>query len=115
MTMEGLQSSGSLNPSGGFREDKRKTTRSDLESNVTCKIEGQTFVGLSKDISRGGMFVQCLTPVLVGNTLNLEFTLPNMSLPMNLEGRVVWIREEKDEFGENRPVGFGVVFQWKYN
>ncbi len=115
MTIQEIESTVSLNQPGSLGNEQRKNLRSNLEAQVSCEIDGRTFVGISKDISRGGMFVQTLSKVEVGSHLKLEFTLPMMSLPMNLEGRVVWIREEKDEFGETRPVGFGVVFKWKFN
>jgi uncharacterized protein (TIGR02266 family) len=89
------------------RTSYRSATRTRLEVEVTLDSESQFFSGLTRDISRGGVFVATYRILPVGRAVVLEFTLPDESR-VTATGQVRWIR---DEVGDGTaPVGMGIVF-----
>ncbi|MFH1728124.1 MAG: PilZ domain-containing protein [Pseudomonadota bacterium] len=90
--------------------EKRKNIRTDIDVNVQCNINGQVFQGKSVNISRGGIQVYSDETVDQNTPIKVEFTLPYMSLPMNLDGNVVWTTSQSSASSS----GFGVMFEWKY-
>jgi uncharacterized protein (TIGR02266 family) len=59
--------------------------------------------GTARNLSRGGMFVECEEPLAGGEELGLEFQLPGSDASLRPTARVVWQRPR----GGGRP-GFGV-------
>jgi uncharacterized protein (TIGR02266 family) len=59
------------------------------------------------NLSEGGVFLAAARPLPVGSALAIEFWAPGGTL-VELEGRVVWVRNQADERG---PVGMGVALE----
>jgi len=53
-------------------------------------IEGMIDPAFMLDLSEGGMAMQCLTPVKIGQVLNISFLLPGKGLAVTGKGVVVW-------------------------
>jgi Tfp pilus assembly protein PilZ len=53
------------------------------------------------DISIGGVFIETSERVTVGESIVLNFTLPSLSQPLTLAGKIAW----------SGPQGFGVKFE----
>lgn len=94
----------------GSYEDKvapfrRASPRVPLEVDVSFHSESQLFVGLSGDISQGGIFVSTYKDLPIGTAVTIKFTLPNGEI--EAVGTVRWCRHAT-EGGE--PPGVGISF-----
>ena len=69
--------------------------------NADCRIKGDSFRSYMLDISIGGVFIETNERVPVGETILLNFTLPTLSHPVALPGKIAW----------SGPQGFGVKFE----
>jgi uncharacterized protein (TIGR02266 family) len=58
------------------------------------------------NLSSGGIFIKTDTPLPIDSMLSLHFQLPGDLEPMNIQGRVVWIKQKANAF----PSGMGVQF-----
>ena len=57
----------------------------------------------SKDISMGGIFLMADQPLLEETHISLEIYLPLVSMPVRVNGEVVWLQRQA-------PSGFAVKF-----
>ena len=81
------------------KREKRTTNRSNYEVQVTIEVNNQNFVGKSKDISAGGMFIICDEYPGIGEKAMITFDLP--SIPKtNMGAFIRWYNK----------LGFGVQF-----
>jgi len=67
---------------------------------VKYESEKQTYEGITKDVSRGGIFIKTKNPVAVGQPIKVEIPLKKKNKIAKLTGEVIW---------SNRQ-GFGVKF-----
>lgn len=75
------------------------------------KDPGVFLYDYSRNLGRGGLFIETESPMPPGTDLHLLFTLPKQERPIEVTGRVVWThrRQDHDEF---RGVpGMGIQFQ----
>lgn len=63
----------------------------------------------TSNISRGGVFVRCLSPAPVGTVVVLRFGLPDRRI-IEIEGEVVHVRPADSTSGRGRRPGMGVRF-----
>lgn len=89
--------------SGSLRESLR--VRTHLKVLVSFG-EAQQLLSVY-NLSEGGVFLVARRPLPVGSQLNIEFWASSGS-PIELEGRVVWVRREPDERG---PAGMGIALE----
>jgi uncharacterized protein (TIGR02266 family) len=82
--------------------EKRQAPR--IETELQVEIEHGAFVGVSKDLSRGGMFLRTTRKFSRGAHLHLQIELPEGQA--NAEVEVRWYRSEE----ETEEIGFGVKF-----
>jgi Tfp pilus assembly protein PilZ len=83
--------------------EKRAYQRSTIDAPLTFVLKGkaeQSFQGVGKDISLGGMFVEAQQPAAFGAEVVVHVRLPGNSRTFALPGRVRWVR----------PGGMGVQF-----
>jgi hypothetical protein len=81
--------------------EKRVHARISIDVAVTCELKGGSEVyGVAKDISVGGMYVQCREAVPFGTELTVVGRLPGLPDQVRLPGVVRWSKEG----------GFGVQF-----
>ena len=83
----------------------RLAQRHALGVEVSLTSESQFFVGLTGNISTGGVFVATYETRAVGSRIDLEFTLP--SGIVRARGIVRWLRVTRD----GGTPGFGVAFE----
>ncbi len=92
----------SVRPDGGA--ERRSVPRIPIEVEVSVHSESQFYVGLTGDLSAGGLFVATWRRLPVGAEIELVLSLPDG--PVNARGRVRWVRD----LGEGVAPGLGVEF-----
>ena len=100
--------------------ERRVKPRYDVRLTVTLVGDHNFYVGLTENISEGGLFVQTQRTLPIGATLQLEFSLPTSSAPITVTGVVRWARsanavaKEHDNFAsggdEAFKPGMGIQF-----
>jgi len=71
--------------------DQRRHSRYGFQVHVTCRNVNTVFSGVTRNVSRGGCFIQTESPLPPGTTIWLEFSFTD--IPVNLgsiQGRVAW-------------------------
>ena len=82
-------------------QEKRSHTRVPLSAPALCEPrDGQSFPATSKDISIGGMFLECETTLGFNTEVVIVLRLPGAKQDSRLSGVVRWAK----------PGGFGVQF-----
>jgi len=92
-----------------IRVDRRKHTRAQLRVTVTTTGASFTFTEFSYDVSEGGVFVETNSPLAPGTSLELEFTLPEVSEPIKANGRSIRA-VTPDKAPKGRTPGMGIQF-----
>ncbi len=85
----------------GTEPSMRENPRKSCLINAHYSIQGNSFLSYILDISIGGVFIETSERVPVGETITLNFTLPSLSQPFTMSGRIAW----------SGPQGFGVKFE----
>jgi len=86
-------------------EERRAAPRVSLEVDVSIESDSHFFVGLSGDISRGGLFVATWRKLPVGAAVEVALSLPGGQVLAH--GTVRWVRD----LSEGVNPGFGVAFE----
>ncbi len=86
--------------------ERRTSMRMKLHAKVTISSESNFFMGLTENVSEGGIFVSTLSPPAMGEQVELAITVEDGE-PVPVTGIVRWHRT--DEVGT--PSGCGVQFQ----
>jgi hypothetical protein len=81
--------------------EKRWEFRRHCLINVAYVLQGRTYQGFILDISAFGVFIESEVPVIIDDTVQFSFLLPQTPNPFNLRGTVVWSGSQ----------GFGVKFE----
>lgn len=113
-----------INPAAsepGVERDRRAKPRYGVSLSVTLFGDHNFYIGLSENLSEGGLFVQTQTTLPIGTTIQIEFTLPGSSAAFSVVGEVRWIRsanavrEDYNNFGsggdEASKPGLGIQFK----
>jgi len=100
---------------------RRNHARKSFEVEVSLESDHNFFMGLTENISEGGLFVQTQKLLPVGTALNIALSLATSREPVAIEGVVRWVRsanavrQEHDNFGsggdEAFKAGLGIQFQ----
>jgi uncharacterized protein (TIGR02266 family) len=85
----------------GTEPSMRENPRKSCLINANYRIKGSTFRSYILDISIGGVFIETNERIPAGETVVLNFTLPDLSQPFSMTGKVAW----------SGPQGFGVKFE----
>jgi Tfp pilus assembly protein PilZ len=85
----------------GTEPSMRENPRKSCLINANYRIQGSSFRSYILDISIGGVFIETSERVPVGESIVLNFTLPTLSQPFALPGKIAW----------SGPQGFGVKFE----
>ncbi len=85
----------------GTEPSMRENPRKSCLINADYRIQGSSFRSYILDISIGGVFIETSERVPVGENITLNFTLPSLSQPFTMAGRIAW----------SGPQGFGVKFE----
>jgi uncharacterized protein (TIGR02266 family) len=88
-----------------MRDFSFRSGRTEVETAVQMKTDGDSFVGTSKNIGVGGLFVATERPFQVGDRLAVEFSLPDLDRVVSVGAEVRWTRP-----AETGSAGIGVRF-----
>jgi uncharacterized protein (TIGR02266 family) len=89
--------------------DSRAYRRLSLELEVTLQSDSNFYMGLTENLSGGGIFVATHSIQPIGTVVALTLRLPTSVKPLILGGRVRWLREFFD--GLEAPPGMGIEFE----
>lgn len=92
-------------------EDKRKAPRVPIELRVDYKKMNTFFADYTKNISKGGTFIKTEKPLAEGTEFVFKLVIPQVRDPVELRGRVVWIKRPGDTHHPDQPdPGMGIRF-----
>ena len=91
--------------------NRRTADRHAIELKVEYKRLNTFFADYTKNISKGGTFIRTDKPLAVGTEFVFALTVPQLSDPMRLRGKVVWITAADKATAES-PAGMGIKFQY---
>ena len=77
------------NSSSGPLRDRRQTARIPLEMWVEERTEQDRYFRRAGNLSRGGLRLDHTIPLPLGTQVNLTFTLPGDSVPVQVAGEIV--------------------------
>jgi uncharacterized protein (TIGR02266 family) len=86
--------------------ERRRRGRVRVEADVGLLSQSHFYTGLSRDLSRGGLFVATYQPKPPGTTVALYFVLPN-GHTVHADGVVAWTSEASADC----PPGMGIAFE----
>jgi hypothetical protein len=72
-------------------QEQRKFKRSKVVFDVIVRAHGHEERASGRDLSIGGVFIECQTPLPFGTPLEITFTLPGSSEAMNLPAVSRWV------------------------
>jgi uncharacterized protein (TIGR02266 family) len=90
---------------GEASKERRSTPRVAIEVTVSLTSESHFFVGLTGDLSQGGLFVATYRELSIGTEMEVALTLPDGLLAAR--GQVRWVRRATDTVAP----GVGVAFE----
>lgn len=79
---------------GPMVENRRRYLRVPLQTKVTCLLGAKTLMGISWNISQGGIQVQ-VEGLNVGDELRLSLNLPKSGVKLDANGVVVWANDDR--------------------
>jgi TonB family protein len=85
--------SGIAGQSGTVSGERRAQPRTEVlqtSAGIVAVELDQGDSGIILDLTSDGMMVQCLSPLIAGDTRTVSFVLPGTSAPLNLAAVVVW-------------------------
>jgi hypothetical protein len=79
---------------GGMLENRRRSTRVPIQTDVTCEMGSRIVRGVTWNLSQGGIQVEAggLRP---GAAVRLSFPLPVSGIVINADGTVVWANDRR--------------------
>ncbi len=92
-------------------DSRRQEGRTPIELKVEYKRINTFFADYTKNISRGGTFIGTTRPLEVGTEFVFALTIPGMTEPLRLRGRVIWTNPVPNSSPANPP-GMGIEFQY---
>jgi len=95
-------------PSLSAPAEARAYRRLCLELEVSLESDSNFYMGLTENLSDGGIFVATHAIQPIGTVVAITLRLPTRVKPLALGGRVRWVREFVD--GLEGPPGMGIEF-----
>ncbi|UCD84320.1 MAG: TIGR02266 family protein [Deltaproteobacteria bacterium] len=92
------------------RKNTRREPRVSIFVRVDFKDKEDFIYYYSRNLSRGGIFIQTVDPLPPGTPIFLQLTLPGSTLPLEIESKVIWSRKEEEEGGTKVIPGMGIQF-----
>src|SRR6202165_2285660 len=80
--------------SGGMSENRRKSIRVPLQTEVICPVGSRTIRGITWNLSQGGMQGEA-SDLHVKDTVRLSFRLPVSGTSIDVTGTVAWAGENR--------------------
>jgi c-di-GMP-binding flagellar brake protein YcgR len=95
--------------------EKRRTKRFEIAQEVSVARNEREFVGLTQNVSLGGMRlrVELDPPVRIGDRLSVAITIPQLPQPLRAEAEVRWQNKaDKATIGVQFLTGFRAKETW---
>jgi len=89
-------------------DTRRAHARHDAELEVSLESESNFYMGLTENLSEGGLFIATHLVKPMGTSIEVSFKLPHVTDPIKALGTVRWTREYS-ETSDTMP-GMGVRF-----
>jgi uncharacterized protein (TIGR02266 family) len=89
--------------------DGRAHRRFRIELEVSLQSDSNFYMGLTQNLSYGGLFVATQLVQPVGTQVEVSLRLPTSRAPRSLQGVVRWVREVS--IGVEGPPGMGIEFE----
>lgn len=102
---DGARDSGAM----GTAEPRRHHARHNVELEVTLESETNFYMGLTENLSEGGLFIATHVLKPLGTEIEVSFKLPDVPEPIKVTGTVRWLREYSPT-SDTSP-GLGVRFE----
>jgi uncharacterized protein (TIGR02266 family) len=93
----------------GAAEARRQFPRHNVELEVTLESETNFYMGLTENLSEGGIFIATHMVKPLGTQVEVSFKLPDIEGVIKVAGTVRWVREYS-ETSDTSP-GMGVRFE----
>ena len=90
-------------------EARRVHTRHDIDLEVTLESETNFYLGLTENLSEGGLFIATHLVKPLGTLIEVSFKLPNVAEAIRLVGVVRWVRV----YSETSDVGPGMGLRFE--
>ncbi|HWM86486.1 MAG TPA: TIGR02266 family protein [Kofleriaceae bacterium] len=94
--------------------DRNVDPRQPIELKVEYERLNAFFADYTKNISRGGTFIQTRRPLPVGTEFVFQLFVPTLERPLEIRGLVKWVvepgRETEDTNGAPPGMGIGFVY-----
>jgi uncharacterized protein (TIGR02266 family) len=90
--------------------DRRAAPRVLVDLEVDYALEDNYLFAYITDISETGIFVRTTTPEQPGTRLNLRFQPDNATLPIEVEGEVIWVNPYRPGKPDSLHPGMGIRF-----
>lgn len=97
-----------LRTSGVVEGARRSSARRDIALEVTLESESNFYMGLTENLSEGGLFIATHALQPLGSPIEVSFKLPQSDEAIKVIGTVRWVREYS-ETSDAGP-GMGVRF-----
>ena len=88
----------------------RKYARVSLQMDVEFDNGRQFEKGASHNISFGGIFVKSEKPLPLGEMTRVRFVLDPEKKPVEIGGRIAWVRNPEEKPLADNPTGMGIEF-----
>jgi uncharacterized protein (TIGR02266 family) len=85
--------------------DRRRDSRVRLEIPVDYSDVDDFFTQFTSNINEGGIFVEMEKPPEIDAEVQLKFRLPGTDEPLQVEGRVAWVRSATEAAGADASTG----------
>jgi CheY-like chemotaxis protein len=79
---------------GGMLENRRRSTRVPIQTDVICEVGSRTVRGVTWNLSQGGIQVEA-GDMHPGNAVRLSFHLPVSGIAINAAGTVIWADDKR--------------------
>jgi len=90
--------------------DRSLDPRRPIELKVEYERLNAFFADYTKNISRGGTFIQTHKPLPVGTEFSFLLYIPTLEQPLEIRGLVKWVVEPTSGDGAAAPAGMGIRF-----
>ena len=91
-------------------DDRRDKTRAGFDIQVGVATEHRLFVGLTSNISTGGLFIASDEPFKKGDKVEVRFSIPGAAHVFHKSATVCWTRPFDAEGHGRTGAGAGVKF-----
>jgi uncharacterized protein (TIGR02266 family) len=102
------KSTGHSSPPGVDAESERRVKpRFAVAMSVTLVGDHNFYMGLTENLSEGGLFVQTQRTLPIGTSIRVEFSLPTSNVMVSCVGVVRWVRSANAVRKEHNNFGSG--------